>query len=167
MIVYRRSEKEMPAFTDEIEEAFELAAKFGGVLAEKWVSGEEYTVAWLADTVLPAIKLETPHVFYDYDAKYSANDTRYYCPCGLSEKKLLELNKIVSKTIDVCDLRHWGRIDLMLDEQGVFQVIEANTVPGMTDHSLVPMAAKQAGLNFKQLVLKVLELTVNKEVLND
>ncbi|MBT3203141.1 MAG: D-alanine--D-alanine ligase [Gammaproteobacteria bacterium] len=149
---------------DELEAAFLLASRYGTVMAEQWVTGSEYTVAWLEDTVLPAIKLETPHVFYDYDAKYKANDTRYICPCGLDEKQLKKLNDIVTKTIDVCGMRHWGRVDLMLNQQGDFQVIEANTIPGMTDHSLVPMAAKQAGLSFQQLVLKLIELTLKPEV---
>ncbi len=149
---------------DELEAAFLLASQYGTVMAEQWVTGSEYTVAWLGNTVLPAIKLETPHVFYDYDAKYRATDTRYICPCGLDEKQLEKLNEIVTKTVDICGMRHWGRVDLMLNQQGDFQVIEANTIPGMTDHSLVPMAAKQAGLSFQQLVLKLIELTLKLEV---
>jgi len=151
---------------DDLEAAFLLAAKYGTVMAEQWVTGSEYTVAWLGDTVLPAIKLETPHIFYDYDAKYVANDTRYICPCGLEETQLEKLNDIVARTVDVCEMRHWGRVDLMMNEQGDFLVIEANTIPGMTDHSLVPMAAKQAGLNFQQLVVKLIELTLKPEVAN-
>ncbi len=149
---------------DELEAAFLLASQYGTVMAEQWVTGSEYTVAWLGNTVLPAIKLETPHVFYDYDAKYRATDTRYICPCGLDEKQLEKLNEIVTKTVDICGMRHWGRVDLMLNQQGDFLVIEANTIPGMTDHSLVPMAAKQAGLSFQQLVLKLIELTLKLEV---
>jgi D-alanine-D-alanine ligase len=152
---------------EQLMPAFEVARQYGNVMAEQWIDGEEYTVAWLGDTVLPAIKLETPHEFYDYDAKYRASDTRYICPCGLADKELRILNRIVSKTVDICDLRHWGRVDLMMDQQGVFQVIEVNTVPGMTDHSLVPMAAKQAGLNFQQLVVKLVELTLAGEKAHD
>jgi len=151
---------------DDMEAAFLLAAKYGTVMAEQWIAGSEYTVAWLGGTVLPAIKLETPHIFYDYDAKYEANDTRYICPCGLDENQLEKLNDIVARTVDVCELRHWGRVDLMMNEQGDFLVIEANTIPGMTDHSLVPMAAKEAGLNFQQLVVKLIELTLKPEVAN-
>jgi len=147
---------------EDLEAAFLVAAEYGSVLAEQWVTGSEYTVAWLEDTVLPAIKLETPHVFYDYSAKYEASDTRYICPCGLDQTQLQRLNKIVAQTIDVCEVRDWGRVDLMCDEQGEFQVIEVNTVPGMTDHSLVPMAAKEAGLSFQQLVLKLIQLTLNR-----
>ncbi len=151
---------------DDMEAAFLLAAKYGTVMAEQWIAGSEYTVAWLGGTVLPAIKLETPHIFYDYDAKYEANDTRYICPCGLDGNQLEKLNDIVARTVDVCELRHWGRVDLMMNEQGDFLVIEANTIPGMTDHSLVPMAAKEAGLNFQQLVVKLIELTLKPEVAN-
>jgi D-alanine-D-alanine ligase len=148
---------------EQLEDAYLLAAKFGPVLAEQWIVGSEYTVTWIGRTVLPAIKLETPHVFYDYDAKYIASDTSYICPCGLAEDELQQLNELVGRTAEICGIRHWGRIDLMRDQQGVFQVIEVNTVPGMTDHSLVPMAAKEAGLSFQQLVLKLVEYTLKKD----
>ena len=151
----------------ELLPAYRLAAQYGAVMAERWIDGEEYTVAWLGGQVLPAIRLETPHEFYDYSAKYEANDTRYICPCGLQGDALRALEEIVASTVDICDLRHWGRVDLMRDNTGVFQVIEVNTVPGMTDHSLVPMAAREAGLSFQQLVLKLLELTFTSEVRND
>jgi len=145
---------------EELLPAFHLARQFGRVFVEQWVEGEEYTVAWLGGHVLPAIRLQTPHEFYDFDAKYQASDTQYICPCGLEQRAQSDLDRLVAKTVDVCDLRHWGRVDLMRDQQGVFQVIEVNTVPGMTDHSLVPMAAKEAGLEFQQLVLKLLELSL-------
>ena len=151
----------------QLSAAYELAERYGEVLVEQWITGEEYTVAWMGGVVLPAIKLETPHTFYDYDAKYKANDTRYTCPCGLDADALSTLNELVAKTADVCDLRDWGRVDLMRNESGQFLVIEVNTVPGMTDHSLVPMAAKEAGLNFQQLVLKLLELSMQREVKHD
>jgi D-alanine-D-alanine ligase len=149
---------------DQIDAAFLQAEQYGAVMAEQWVTGSEFTVAWLGDTVLPAIKLETPHIFYDYSAKYEANDTRYICPCGLDAQQQAQLDRTVEQVIDVCEVRDWGRVDLMQDEQGQFQVIEVNTVPGMTDHSLVPMAAKQAGLDFEQLVLKLIELTLVRGV---
>ena len=144
--------------------AYQLAAQYGEVMAEQWIDGGEYTVAWLGDTVLPPIKVETPNVFYDYEAKYKSDETRYICPCGLDQQSLAQLEQIVEQTIEVSGVRHWGRVDLMRDAQGVFHVIEINTVPGMTDHSLVPMAARQAGLSFQQLVLKLLELTIEEEV---
>lgn len=148
---------------DALIPAFELASQYGEVMAEQWIDGAEYTVAWLGDTVLPTIRLETPHAFYDYEAKYQADDTRYICPCGLDQQQQKKLDELVKKTIDICDLRHWGRVDLMMDQHNEFQVIEVNTVPGMTDHSLVPMAARVAGLSFQQLVLKLLELTLQPE----
>lgn len=146
--------------------AFELASQYGAVMAEQWIEGAEYTVAWLGGTVLPAIRLETPRVFYDYEAKYQADDTRYICPCGLDQELQSRLEDLVIKTIDICGVTHWGRVDLMMDDRTGFQVIEVNTVPGMTDHSLVPMAAREAGLNFQQLVLKLLELTFKAEALH-
>ncbi len=147
---------------DELAPAFELAHGFGKVFVEQWIDGREYTVAWLGGRVLPAIELRTPHTFYDYDAKYRANDTQYICPCDLNEADSAELQALVSRTVEACDLRHWGRVDLMRSNSGEFLVIEVNTVPGMTDHSLVPMAAKQAGLNFQQLVLKLVELSMGE-----
>jgi len=143
--------------------AYELAAKYGSVMAEQWIEGDEYTVAWLGNSLLPFFKIETPHDFYDYDAKYSANDTAYICPCGLSEQQQGVLKKLVLDTIDICGLSHWGRADFMMNSQGEFLIIDVNTVPGMTSHSLVPMAAKEAGLSFQQLVLKLLELTLKTE----
>lgn len=151
----------------ELVAAFELASQYGEVMVEQWITGEEYTVSWLGGTVLPAIRLETPHTFYDYDAKYKASDTRYICPCELTVAEQDELSEIVRKTVNVCDLDDWGRVDLMRSNDGQFQVIEVNTVPGMTDHSLVPMAAKQAGLSFQHLVLKLLELSMQREVAHD
>ena len=152
---------------EQLQAAYSLAAQFGPVLAEQWIVGSEYTVAWMGGVVLPAIKLETPHVFYDYDAKYIASDTRYICPCGLPDAELLQLNELVARTAEICGLRHWGRVDVMCNQQGEFQVIEVNTVPGMTDHSLVPMAAKEAGLSYQQLVVKLLEYTLEEERSDD
>jgi D-alanine-D-alanine ligase len=148
---------------EELARAFLDAAKYGPVMAERWVEGTEYTVAWLGGTVLPAIRLETPRVFYDYQAKYAANDTRYICPCGLPAPELEQLNHLVAQSAAITGVRHWARVDVMHDAQQGFQVIEINTVPGMTDHSLVPMAARQAGLDFQQLVVKLVELTLQAE----
>ncbi len=140
--------------------AFQLAAQYGDVLAERLIDGDEYTVSWLGETPLPVFRIETPHEFYDYDAKYAANDTAYHCPCGLSQTEQKEIQAIVQKLIDVFDLRHWGRADFLRGEDGKFLLIDINTVPGMTDHSLVPMAAQQAGLSFSQMVVKLLEMTL-------
>ena len=141
--------------------AWRKAGQYGAVFAEKFVSGGEYTAGFLDRTVLPLIKLETPREFYDYEAKYLADDTIYTCPSGLDDARVAELNRLVEETIRVTGVEHWGRVDLMLDEDMCPWVIEINTVPGMTDHSLVPMAERQAGLEMPNLVLKILELTLN------
>ncbi len=139
--------------------AWKKARQFGEVFAEKWIMGAEYTVGFLGNKILPLIKLETPREFYDYEAKYFSEDTIYTCPCGLNEESTSIINKLVTQTIKVMGVKHWGRVDIMLDKDGQPFIIELNTVPGMTDHSLVPMAAKQAGLSMSELVLKILELT--------
>jgi len=148
---------------DGLVAAWQKAHQFGEVFAEKCIIGSEYTAAFLGDQILPLIKLETPREFYDYEAKYFSNDTIYSCPCGLDEKTISMVNQLVTKTISVMGVKHWGRVDIMLNEDGQPFIIEVNTVPGMTDHSLVPMAANQAGLDMSELVLKILELTLKGE----
>jgi D-alanine-D-alanine ligase len=143
--------------------AYEKARQFGSVFAERCIIGPEYTAGFLGDEVLPLIKLETPREFYDYEAKYFSDDTIYTCPCGLNEETISIINKLVTETIKVTGVKHWGRVDIMLDENAQPFIIEINTVPGMTDHSLVPMAAKQVGLNMSELVLKILELSLKGE----
>lgn len=145
---------------EELLPAYRSALRYGPVMVEQWINGPEYTVAWLGDSVLPAIRLETPHVFYDYAAKYEDDTTRYICPCGLDPEALKQLENLVLQAVRACDLRHWGRMDFLRDQHGNFQLIDINTVPGMTDHSLVPMAAREAGLDFSSLVVKLLELTL-------
>jgi D-alanine-D-alanine ligase len=146
--------------------AWKKAKQFGDVFAEKWIVGTEYTAGFLGDQILPLIKLETPREFYDYEAKYFSNDTIYTCPCGLDDETTIIINELVSKTIEVTGAKHWGRVDIMLDEERQPFIIEINTVPGMTDHSLVPMAAKQAGLSMSELGLKILELTLKGDELS-
>ena len=126
-------------------------------MAEKFIQGEEYTAAILGNQVLPMIRLQTEHDFYDYAAKYESNDTQYICPCGLTETVESELAKLMLTSYEAVKCEGWGRVDFMLDEQGEPWLIEVNTVPGMTDHSLVPMAAKQAGMSFDELVLNILK----------
>ncbi len=146
---------------EELKVSWQEATKYDNeVIAEEWVTGGEYTVAILDGVALPVIKMETESVFYDYEAKYLSNDTRYLCPCGLSQDKEEELKTIALKAFNRIGARGWGRIDFMLNEQGTVGLIEANTVPGMTDHSLVPMAAKQAGIDFDQLVWRILQTTM-------
>ena len=143
--------------SNEMIAAWEKAKKSGGVImAEKFIQGEEYTAAVLGEQVLPMIRVETEHDFYDYQAKYVSNDTRYICPCGLTESVETELAVLMLHAYKAIMCEGWGRVDFMLDEQQKPWLIEVNTVPGMTDHSLVPMAAKQAGMSFEELVLNIL-----------
>ena len=145
----------------ELEAAFKTAAQYqGSVLVERLIIGAEYTVGILDDEALPAIKLETHHSFYDYDAKYIADDTRYLCPCGLSAEKEQELKKLALDAFNALGCRGWGRVDVMADAQQNFYLLEVNTAPGMTSHSLVPMAAKAVNLSFAELVLTVLRASL-------
>jgi D-alanine-D-alanine ligase len=128
------------------------------VIAEQFVSGAEYTAAILGEQGLPLIRLETPHTFYDYDAKYLANDTRYICPCGLAPERERAFQALALRAFQIIGCRGWGRADFIVDETGTPYFLEMNTAPGMTDHSLVPMAARQAGMSFEQLVVRILEL---------
>ena len=143
---------------DELIPAWQKASRCGGcVIAEEWVTGKEYTAAMLDDQVFPLIRLETPHKFYDYDAKYEARDTQYICPCNISKKDEQKLAGLVMQAFRTVGASGWGRVDFIVDNEGQPWLIEVNTVPGMTGHSLVPMAAKQAGIEFDELVLKILE----------
>ncbi|MNJ19790.1 D-alanine--D-alanine ligase [compost metagenome] len=146
---------------DELIAAWKDAATYDSqVLVEQWIHGPEFTVATLRGQVLPPIALGTPHTFYDYDAKYLASDTQYRIPCGLSAEKEQELIDLTARACDAVGIAGWGRLDVMQDEQGRFWLLEVNTAPGMTDHSLVPMAARAAGLDFQQLVLAILAASV-------
>jgi len=141
----------------ELYAAWQEAAQYKcEVYAEAWVQGEEYTVGILDGEALPIIRLETPNSFYDFDAKYRANTTQYHCPAGLAPSVEDELAKLALNACKVLDVSGWGRVDIFIDEQQQAQLIEVNTVPGMTDHSLVPMAAMQAGMNFDELVWRIL-----------
>jgi len=126
------------------------------VLVEQWIHGPEFTIAMLRGEVLPPIALGTTHSFYDYDAKYLADDTQYRVPCGLDAGKEAELKALTAKACEAVGTQGWARADVMQDGEGRFWLLEVNTVPGMTDHSLVPMAAQAAGLDFQQLVLAIL-----------
>ncbi|HKK13195.1 MAG TPA: D-alanine--D-alanine ligase [Gammaproteobacteria bacterium] len=141
--------------------AWEQAARYDAeVLAERWVEGSEYTAALLGGQALPLIRLETPRAFYDYEAKYQADSTRYICPCGLPEDRERQLQDLARQAYDVLGGGGWGRVDFLVDAEGAPALIEANTIPGMTDHSLVPMAARAAGLDFETLVWRILETAV-------
>ncbi len=142
---------------EEMIPAWHAAKQCGGiVIAESWIEGDEYTAAILDERVLPMIKLKTSHKFYDYDAKYDATDTQYICPCGLPDEREAALAELSKKAFDAVNASAWGRVDFIIDESGQPWLIEVNTVPGMTSHSLVPIAAKQAGISFDDMVLCIL-----------
>ena len=142
----------------DLDEAFSLAVNYDPVvIAEKFIDGPELTVAILGEQVLPIIRIETPREFYDYEAKYIANDTRYLIPCGLPKAKEKQLQELCLKAFRALGCTGWGRVDLMLDRRGKPYLLEINTSPGMTDHSLVPMAARAVGLSYEDLCVKVLE----------
>jgi D-alanine-D-alanine ligase len=141
-----------------LDEAYALAANYDRVvIAEKFIQGTELTVGILGERVLPIIKLETPREFYDYQAKYIADDTRYIVPSGLPEKKEHALQELCMKAFRTLGCSGWGRVDLMLDRSGRPYLLEVNTAPGMTDHSLVPMAARAVGISYEELCLRILE----------
>jgi len=143
----------------ELARAYEAAAKHDTlVIAEQGVLGGEYTVGILGDQALPIIRIVPATDFYDYEAKYLRDDTRYLCPCGLPEARELQLRAQALEAFRVLGCRGWGRVDFLMDEQGEAYFLEVNTSPGMTDHSLVPMAAREAGLSYDELVMRVLSL---------
>ncbi|GAB6140231.1 D-alanine--D-alanine ligase [Methylosoma difficile] len=142
---------------EELVAALEVAAQYHcDVYAESWVTGKEYTVAVLNGKALPVIRLETPNAFYDYEAKYHATTTQYHCPCGLAADAEQQLQALAETASQVIGIKDWARVDVFIDNNGQYQLIEINTVPGMTDHSLVPMAARQAGISFEDLVWQIL-----------
>ncbi len=142
---------------------WQLAKEFGGtIMAEQFIEGEEYTTSILNGKVLPTIRLQTPREFYDYKAKYADDtETKYHCPCGLDEIEEEKFAAIMLQAFNAVRAKSWGRVDFMLDDEKRPWLIEVNTVPGMTSHSLVPMAAKQAGISFDKLVVEILKETLN------
>jgi D-alanine-D-alanine ligase len=143
---------------EKIAPAYDLAAKHDDtIIAERFIDGVELTAAILDDEPLPLIRLETPRVFYDYEAKYFADDTRYICPCGLSAEQEARIQRVALEAFRLVGCSGWARVDLMLDRAGNPHLLEVNTIPGMTDHSLVPMAARARGISFEDLVIRILE----------
>ncbi len=143
---------------EKIAPAYELAARYDDVvIAERFVEGIELTAAILGDEPLPLIRLETPREFYDYEAKYFADDTRYICPCGLPAEQERTVQRTALEAFRILGCSGWGRVDAMLDHDGKLQLLEVNTIPGMTDHSLVPMAARAKGISFEDLVVRILD----------
>ena len=142
-----------------VENALKLAFQHDDeVLVEKWLSGPEFTVAILGEEILPSIRIQPAGTFYDYEAKYLSDETQYFCPSGLEAEQESILKSLVQKAWTTLGCKGWGRIDVMLDDDGQFYLLEAKTSPGMTSHSLLPMAARQAGMSFSQLVVRILEL---------
>jgi D-alanine-D-alanine ligase len=149
---------------DGLMTAWRLAAQYDdSVLVEEWIEGMEYTAGILGDDVLPLICLQTPNVFYDYAAKYEADTTRYLIPCGLPAAQEAELQAMCLAAFAAVGATGWGRVDFMLDDAGKAWLIEVNTVPGLTDHSLVPMAASAKGIDFSQLVCRILDASLAAE----
>ena len=141
-----------------LDEAYALAVNYDRVvMAERFIEGTELTGGILGDEALPLIRLETPRDFYDYDAKYVSDDTRYIVPCGLDDAKEREVRQLCLDAFNALGCRGWGRVDLMLDRAGNPDLLEVNTSPGMTDHSLVPMAARAVGLSYEDLCIRILE----------
>jgi D-alanine-D-alanine ligase len=146
---------------DELPAAWRAATQHEPVaFAEPWITGGEYTVAILQGQALPAIRIETPRAFYDYEAKYFRDDTRYFCPAGLAAPAEAQLAQLALAAFEVCGAEGWGRADFMMTQQGAPLLLEINTVPGMTDHSLVPMAARAAGIDFDELAWRILETSL-------
>ncbi len=147
----------LAASPDDLRAAYEQAILYDSVvLAERYIDGDEFTVPVLQQSTLPAIQLQTDRSFYDFDAKYVANDTRYICPVNLAADDLDRMNMLALDAFNSLGCEGWGRIDIMQDRDGEFYLLEVNTIPGMTDHSLVPMSARQAGISFEDLLLQIL-----------
>ena len=146
---------------DELKSAVEYALKFDNtILIEEWLAGDELTVPVLDSQVLPAIRIVPEGEFYDYNAKYISDNTQYFCPAGLTSKREQELALLVKRAYDAVGCSGWSRIDVMCDAKGDFRLVEVNTNPGMTSHSLFPKSAASVGISFEQLVVKILELSV-------
>lgn len=149
-----KTEEELPA-------AIELARRYGKhVIVEREIRGGEYFAGVIGRTPLPLIRIETPHEFYDYSAKYEADDTQYFCPCGLDSEQEEKLQALSLKAFDLLGASGWGRVDFLMDEEGRPWFLEVNTTPGMTDHSLVPQAAAQIGVDFDELIWRILETSL-------
>lgn len=146
----------------QIANAFSKAAFYGDVIVEKWIDGKDFFVSIVGDKVLPSVEVHTPGAFYDYEAKYESEATQYLCPAPLAPEKEHELRNIAYRAFCALGCEGWGRVDLMQDQNGNFWVLEVNTIPGMTSHSLVPMSAKAAGLSFDEVVLTILEMTIEE-----
>lgn len=143
---------------EKVQAAYEVAAQYDDVIiGERFIQGVEVTAAILNGEALPLIRLETPRTFYDYEAKYFADDTRYICPSGLPVEQERRIQQEALKAFKLIGCSGWGRVDVMIDSAGQPYLLEVNTIPGMTDHSLVPMAARARGIEFDELCVRILE----------
>lgn len=142
---------------EDLEKAYQVAHEFDElIMAEPWLDERELTVAILGDQALPVIEIKASRSFYDYEAKYFAPNTQYICPANLSLEKAIEIKELALKAFQALGCKDWARVDFLQNKEGDFFLMEVNTIPGMTDHSLVPMAAKSIGISFDQLVLTIL-----------
>lgn len=144
----------------ELPAAFAKAAQYGDVIIEKWLDGKDFFVSILGDKVFPSVEVQTSSAFYDYEAKYESDATQYLCPSPIAWEDEKNLRAIAYRAFCALGCEGWGRVDLIRDADGKFWVLEVNTIPGMTSHSLVPMSAKAAGISFDELVLEILDMTM-------
>lgn len=152
----------------QLQAAWEKASQYdSAVLAEKWIRGREFTVSILGDEILPVVEMESDNAFYDFDAKYVSNETRYHCPAALGPDATEEIQKLAFDAYRSLGCSGWGRVDVMQDRSGKFWLLEVNTAPGMTSHSLVPMAAKAAGMDFDELALRILHTSTRENAVSE
>ena len=148
------------AMQNGVHDAFELARQYGDVMMERFIDGMEVTAAVLGGRALPLVSMKTPNLFYDYDAKYFSEDTQYECPVDLPQANQQLIREAAVSVFNAIGGRDWGRVDFMLDASGDAYFMELNTAPGMTDHSLVPIAARAVDISFEQLCVEILEMTL-------
>lgn len=144
--------------SSELLDAFNLAATYGEVIIEKWIDGADFFVTVVDSEVYPSVQVSLKSGFYTYEAKYKSDETQYACPAPLSVEKEKELRTLAKQAFDALGCEAWGRVDFVQDDQGNFWILEVNTVPGMTSHSLVPLSAKAQGIEFDELVVRILTM---------
>ncbi len=149
---------------DELDQAIAKALPYGPMMAERWITGQEFTVGIIGHEILPAIRIEVADGFYDYHQKYFVKTNRYHCPSGLNVKSEAEAGQLAMRVFQALKARHWGRVDMMRDGEGKFYVLELNTNPGMTPNSLIPKASAVMGLSYPETVLKILEQTLDQVI---
>lgn len=144
----------------DLPKAFALARQYGPVIIEKWIEGDDFFVSIVGDDVYPAVQVKSASSFYDYHAKYQSEETLYLCPPPIEADEAKILARIAEEAYYSLGCRGWGRVDLVRDKAGQFWILEVNTLPGMTSHSLVPMSARAAGISFDELVVKILSTSL-------